>query len=65
MNVFHPGPLAFILEQQAQIVDTVGNSAGLILAVMVDSLLVCQNIDLEMTRPYYFRLDLPMFCGLE
>lgn len=34
------GPGAFILEQQGQLVNTVGNSAGLILAFMVDSLLI-------------------------
>lgn len=34
------GPGAFILEQQGQFVNTIGNSAGLILAFMVDSLLI-------------------------
>ncbi|KAJ2925020.1 hypothetical protein H1R20_g12085, partial [Candolleomyces eurysporus] len=34
------GPLGFILEQQPNVVNTVGNSAGLILAFMVDSLLI-------------------------
>lgn len=59
------GPLAFILEQQANVVNTIGNSAGLILAFMVDSLLVCHGIDFDMTCPYDFRVDLPVLCRLE
>ena len=59
------GALGFILEQQPNVVNTIGNSAGLILAFMVDSLLVCHRIDFDMTCFYNFRLDLPMLCRLE
>jgi len=37
------GPLAFINEQEALSVDTIGNSAGLVITFLVDSLLVRIN----------------------
>ena len=37
------GPLAFIKEQEALPVDTIGNSAGLVITFLVDSLLVRIN----------------------